>query len=136
MPIVQAKTTVCRGIAIGDCIDFGSRQRPTSRTISSQVSARNAVCKFRPTAAMVARETLRRCAPISTIRLAMPVQQRQIAANVRLHVQAGDLGAEQQTAHVAGHAEIDQPGFVDRIDRQSPGRRGDGLSSGCVISRG
>ena len=33
-----------------------------------------------------------------------------------LHVQAGDLRAEQQAAHVAGNAEIDHAGFDDRID--------------------
>ncbi len=35
-------------------------------------------------------------------------QQRDVAADVRLHVQAGDLRAEQQAAHVARHAEVDQ----------------------------
>ena len=43
-------------------------------------------------------------------------QQRQIAADVRLHVQARDLRAEQQAPDVARHAEVDQPRLDDRID--------------------
>ena len=41
-------------------------------------------------------------------------EQRQVAADVRLHVEAGDLGAEEQAADVARHAEADQARFDDR----------------------
>ena len=43
-------------------------------------------------------------------------EQRQVAADVRLHVQAGDLAAEQQAPDVARHAESHQARLDDRVD--------------------
>ena len=43
-------------------------------------------------------------------------QQRKIAADVRLDVQAGDPAAEHQAPRIAGHAEVDQPDLFRRID--------------------
>ena len=43
-------------------------------------------------------------------------QQRHVAADVRLDVQAGDLRAEEQAPDVGGNAEIDQADFLDRVD--------------------
>ena len=43
-------------------------------------------------------------------------KQRQVAADVRLHVHAGDVAAEQQATHVARHVESHQASFNDRID--------------------
>ena len=43
-------------------------------------------------------------------------QQRDVAADVRLDVQAGDPRAEQQAPRIARHAEVDEPDFFRRID--------------------
>ncbi len=43
-------------------------------------------------------------------------EQRRVTANIELNVSAGNLAAEQQTAHIARNAEVDQPGFDQRID--------------------
>jgi len=48
-----------------------------------------------------------------------PGEQRQIAADVRLHVEAGDRRAEQHAPHVAGDAEVDQAGLDNRIDHDA-----------------
>ena len=39
-------------------------------------------------------------------------QQREVAADVRLHVHAGDRRAEQQAPRIARHAEVHQPDFA------------------------
>ena len=43
-------------------------------------------------------------------------QQSQIASDMRLHVLAGDLSTEQQTANIAGNSKSLQPQFSHRID--------------------
>src|SRR5262245_669159 len=43
-------------------------------------------------------------------------EQRQITADVGLDVQGGDFRPEQQTADVARHAKIDQPGLYNWVD--------------------
>src|SRR5262249_23207146 len=45
-----------------------------------------------------------------------PAQERDVAADVRLDVEAGDVRAEQERAHVGGHAEVDEPELLDRVD--------------------
>ena len=51
-------------------------------------------------------------------------QQGQVAADVRLNIEAGDLRAEEQAAHVAGHAEVDQPRLNDWVNDDHNRRRG------------
>src|SRR5262249_56501047 len=43
-------------------------------------------------------------------------QQGDVAADVRLNIQAGDLRTEQETHDIGGHAEIDQAEFLDGVD--------------------
>ena len=43
-------------------------------------------------------------------------EKRDVAADVWLHVKAGNLGAEQQAAPIRRHTEVDQAEFLHRID--------------------
>ena len=45
-----------------------------------------------------------------------PREQGEITADVGLHVEAGDLCAEEQRAQITGHAEIDEARFHNRVD--------------------
>ena len=95
-----------RGIAVGDLVDLESDRRPTCAQISVPTERPQMRLERFPAAAMFVEK-----AEVDRAHLVDPFgdagQQGQVAADVRLHVQAGDLRAEQQAADVAGHAEID-----------------------------
>ena len=78
---------------------------PLLATISSHDSFRKPRFELRPALAMVVEKRFVVCAHLDDA-LGDAGEQRQVAADVRLHVQAGDLGAEQQAPDVARHAEV------------------------------
>ncbi len=102
-------------VPLGDLVDLRSRHA----ALGDDLVPRDA----QPAARAARRQPLQwfsrngtSCAFVSTICLADAGEQGQVAADMRLHVEAGDLRAEQHAPHVARHAEVDQPRLDDRVD--------------------
>ena len=105
-----------RGVAVGDLVDLGSRARRSCATISSHDSAREPRASARASLRSARSRNGSSIAPISTMRLAMPVSSARSPPMCGCTYRLAILRAEQQAPHVARHAEVDQPGFDDRID--------------------
>ena len=103
--------------------------------IASHVVACTVFQKLIESFGMVCHEVLS-CPPAFHHLFGDACQQRQVAANMWLHVLAGDLGPEQQTSNVTGNAKILQPQLSQRIDDDDLSALDDESPSAIASSRG
>ncbi len=84
--------------------------------ISSHEARIKLLLQLGPTARVLGEERLIVLMRFPPIRLQMPVSSARSPPMCGCTYSDGDLRAEEQTPHVARHAEVDQPRFDHRID--------------------
>ena len=113
--MVQPKTTLVAAMYISAASAIDSRPTPAAASMSlhgvvsicpANVVEPFGVCVDERAVVAAAREHVLRDAG----------QQRDVSADVRLQVEAGDAAAEQHAARIARHAEIDEADLLRRID--------------------
>ena len=107
MPIVQEKTTFLARVYAGDGVDFGLGDAGFPKDVvpgSLDETGSQRVQAF----AMLVQERLVDGAHFQDA-LGNAGEQRQVAADMRLDVEAGDLGAEQQTPRSLGTLKLTMP---------------------------